>query len=330
MENRPLILVTDRFDYSLENLFNQIEEADCRYQKDLFDDEALLAKARVLIIRTTTKIDEKLLKKARSLQFVITSTSGFDHIDLKATAQRGVRCFHISEAHGDSVAEFTFLLILAVCRRFSLACTQIEKGAWNKQFLLGQELRGQSLGIIGLGRVGSRVARIAGAFGMKVSAFDPYVQEVQPGVTMLGFEELMRSSDIVTLHVPKTKKTFHMIKKESLQWMGPESRLVNMSRGDVVNQRDLIEHLGENPLFGVGLDVFQKEPLPVSSPLLKFPNVVLTPHIGGSTSRSLEKSSRLALEKALALLKGKVTNGELPPKTSWYENGNELSYINPV
>lgn len=319
MKNRPLILVTDRFDYSLEFLFNQVEEADCRYQKNLFDDEALLAEARVLIIRTGTKINRNLLKKTLALKFVITSTGGFDHIDLKAADQRGVRCFYIPEIHGDSAAEFTFLLMLAVCRKFSLARTQIEKGVWEKQFLLGEELRGRNLGIIGLGRVGSRVARIAEAFGMRVSAFDPYVEETQPGVTMLGFEELMRTSDIISLHVPKTKKTCHMIKKESLQWMGPEAKLINMSRGDVINQKDLIEHLSENPLFGVGLDVFQKEPLPANSPLLKFPNVVLTPHIGGSTGDLLKKSSQLALKKALDLLRGEAVDGELPPQVSWYE-----------
>ena len=280
MGNGPLILVTDRFDYSMGVLFSSLKEADCRYQKNLFEDESLLAKARILIIRTGTKVDKNLLEKAASLEFVITSTSGFDHIDLKTASQRGVRCFHIPEVHGSSVAEFTFLLILAVCRKLSMARTQIQKAVWERQFLLGQELRNQSLGIIGLGRVGSSVARIAKVFEMEVSAFDPYLEKLQPGVTMLGFEELMRSSDIVSLHVPKTKKTCHMIKKESLQWMGTQAKLINTSRGDIINQQDLIEHLSENPLFGVGLDVFQKEPLPGNSPLLKFPNVVLTPHIG--------------------------------------------------
>ncbi len=319
MKNPPLILVTNRFDYSLEVLFPQIEEADCRYRKNLFEDEALLGKARVLIIRTGTKIDKNLLKKALSLEFVITATSGFDHIDLQAAGERGVRCFYVPEVQGRSVAEFTLLLILAVCRRFSLARTQIQEGMWDKRLLLGEELQSQSLGIIGLGRVGQSVAQIAGTLGMGVSAFDPYLEKPQPGVTMLGFEELMRSSDIVSLHVPKTKRTHHMIKRESLQWMGSEAKLINMSRGDTIHQGDLIEHLRENPRFGVGLDVFQKEPLPAESPLLRFHNVVLTPHIGGSTRESLKRSSSSALEKALALLRGETVEGELPPKGSWYE-----------
>ena len=320
MKNHPLILVTDRFDYSLRILLSQIKEADCRYQEDLFINKKLLAKAEIIIIRTGTKIDRDFLRKTSSLKFIITGTSGFDHIDLKATGQKGVRCFHLPDIQTRAVTELTFFMILAVCRKIPLAWEQIQRGVWERQFLLGEEIGGQRLGIVGLGRVGGSVARIAKAFGMEVSAFDPYLEKSQSGVSMLGFEELMKSSDIVSFHVPKTKKTRQMIKRETLQWMSPCAKLINMSRGDVVNQKDLINHLEENPHFKVGLDVFQAEPLSLDSPLLKFQNVVLTPHIGGSTEESLKESSKLALKKALDLLRGQKTDGELPPRVPWYED----------
>ena len=318
MKDRPLLLVTGRFDYKQKLMLGQIREADCRYQEHPLQNGSLLAGAQALVIRSQTRVDQKLLEKAPSLRFVVTATSGFDHIDLKATRKRSIRSFHVPETQVVSVAEFTFLMILATCRKFNLAGRQIQKKEWNRDELLGASLAGKSLGIIGLGRVGRQVARIARAFGMRTLAFDPYIENCDPNVAMLGFEELMKSSDVVSLHVPGTKKTCGMINKQSLQWMGPCAKLINLSRGDVINQEDLIWHLKKNPHFVAGLDVFEREPLAPDSPLPGLNNVILSPHIGACTKEALGDSSRKALKKALALLRNETVDGELPPKAPWY------------
>ena len=318
MKDRPLVLVTGRFDYKQKLMLGKIQEADCRYLDHPLQSESLLAGAQALVIRSQTRVDQKLLKKAPSLRFVVTATSGFDHIDLKATEKRSIRSFHVPETQVVSVAELTFLMILASCRKFNRAAWQIQKNQWNRDELLGESLVGKNLGIIGLGRVGKQVARIAQAFGMKVLAFDPYIENHDPNVTMLGFEELMKSSHVVTLHVPKTKKTCKMINKQSLQWMSPYAKLINLSRGDVINQGDLIWHLKKNPHFVAGLDVFEKEPLAQDAPLPGLNNVILSPHIGACTKEAFEDSSRKALKKALALLRNETVDGQLPPKAPWY------------
>ncbi|MCJ8277710.1 MAG: hypothetical protein HRT44_05525 [Bdellovibrionales bacterium] len=167
-------------------------------------------------------------------------------------------------------------------------------------------------------RVGIEGAKRAQALGLKVRAFDPYIEEHDPEIPMMGFEELMRSSDIITLHVPKTKKTRHMIKAETLSWMSTDSLLVNMSRGDVIHEEDLIKHLIENKNFFAALDVFEREPLSKESALIDLPNVVLSPHVGASTEEALKASSQESVSRARDWLNNKALPGSLPPKAHWW------------
>ena len=316
----PLVLVTNRFDPHLRFKLPQMKHARFVYVDDLFASDSQLDQAQGIIIRSSTHVDDRLLKVAKNLKFVITGTSGFDHLNLETLKERSVRCFHIPESQSVAAAELTLLMILATARKFSLSQEQLKKGDWQRSLLLGRQIAGQQLGLVGLGRVGQQVAVRAQALGMVVCAFDPYLESVVPGVTMLGFEELMRSSDVISLHVPKTKKTRHMIKKETLSWMDTDACLINMSRGDVVNEPDLIAHLQGHPDFRAGLDVFAKEPLDASSVLLKMSNVVATPHIGASTKEALRESSAKSVELAEALILGQNVSGELPPKESWFSD----------
>ncbi len=316
----PLVLITNRFDDHLRLKLPQIKDADCRYVSNLTSETELLSKATALVIRTSTVIDRDFLKKTPHLKFIVTATSGFDHIDLKAAEASSIGVFHVPETQTIAAAELTIAMIFNCARKQTLAARQLQKGDWQRSLLLGRQIQGLNLGIIGFGRVGSEVARRAQALGMTVSIYDPFLQnEVPEGVTPLGFEELMRASDVVSLHVPKTKTTRHMIKKETLGWLDTSAMLINMSRGDVINETDLIEHLIENPEFSAGLDVFAKEPLVKKSRLLELPNVWLTPHIGASTEEALKNSSSTALNKVLALLKGEAVSGALPPDALWYE-----------
>lgn len=318
MKTKPLILITNRFDENLRLKLSSFKEAQFVYVKNIFADEELLSQATGVVIRSSTQVDTEFLNKAKKLEFVITATSGFDHIDLEQAGEKGVRCFHVPETQSVAAAELTILLMLGACRKFTLASHQLHKGDWQRSLLLGKQLAGQSLGIIGLGRVGQEVAKRARALGLKVCANDPYIREHDPEIPMLGFEELMRSCDIVSLHVPKTKKTRHMVKKDTLKWMSPESILINMSRGDVINEADLTEYLISTPSFCVGLDVYAREPLVTKSKLLSLTNVILTPHIGASTEEALQQSSLKAIEKVISVLKGDSVLGELPPKEPWF------------
>mgnify|MGYP003683214793 CR=1 FL=1 len=316
MSKKPVVLITNRFDHGTYLLLKSDKEVDFYYNKNLNELSEHFNSCKGLIVRSSTKIDAEFLKSFPQLEFVITGTSGFDHLNFKALEERGIKSFHIPETQSIAAAELTIMMIFAACRKFSLAQKQLKQGVWERQILLGKQVSGQTLGIIGLGKVGSQVAQRAQALGMKVQAFDPYIEDSQ--VSMLGFEELMRSSDIVSLHVPKTKKTYQMIKKETLEWMSPQAILVNMSRGDVVKEEDLVRHLSENPSFTASLDVFEKEPLSLSSPLLKLNNVVLSPHIGASTEEALKASSEKSVSMSRELLKGKAVEGELPPNTLWW------------
>lgn len=314
----PLVLITNRFDESLKLKLPQLKDADCRYVKNITQQVDLLQKANALVIRSSTKVDKDFLNKTPHLKFLVTATSGFDHIDLQAAKDMGLRVFHVPETQSVAAAELTIAMIFNCARLWTKANAQLRKGDWQRSLLLGRQVTGLQLGLVGLGRVGREVAQRARGLGMKVSAFDPYIEDEVSDVTMLGFEELMRTSDVVSLHVPKTKETFQMIKKETLEWMNTSAILINMSRGDVINEADLTVHLLENPEFMAGLDVFAKEPLVLKSRLLELTNVCLTPHIGASTKEALRASSEKALNKVLSLLKGETVEGELPPKAQWW------------
>ncbi len=318
--SQDLVLVTNRFDNDLRVRLPQLPEADFRYVKSIAEDTEALSQAAALIVRSSTHIDKDFLNKTPQLKYIVTATSGFDHIDLRAAKQAGVRVFHIPETQTTAAAELTIAMIFNCSRKWTLANQQIRKGQWERSLLLGRQVSGMHLGIIGLGRVGRAVAEKAMPLGMTVSAFDPYLEKEVKGVTMLGYEELMRTADVVSLHVPKTKETFQMVKKETLQWMNTSAILINMSRGDVINENDLIEHLVEHPEFTAGLDVYAKEPLVLKSRLLELTNVCLAPHIGASTEEALKASSQAAVDKVIDLLSGKTPTGELPPQVEWWTN----------
>lgn len=315
---KPLILVTQRFDSQVLALAQALSDVQVEFIDKLTPQHPLLAQAQALIVRSSQRIDSDFISAAPQLRFLITATSGFDHLDLSAAEKKGVRCFHTPQAQVQSAAEMTLLLILATQRQMRRSDMQMRSGVWRREELIGRTLVGQQLGIVGLGRVGQKVAEMARVLGLQVVAYDPYLQDPLPWISMLGYEELMRTSDIVSLHVPQTARTRHMIKKETLSWMDPESTLINMSRGDVVLESDLIDQLMKYPHFSAGLDVYQREPLAKDSLLLKLTNVVLSPHIGATTREALKSSSQMALDKAIALLKGESVGDELPPQALWY------------
>lgn len=287
-----------------------------------------LKDSNALIIRSRTKINAEVLAQAPMLKVIVTSTSGFDHIDFTATQKNSITVMHTPDANAQSAAELTWLLVLACSRKFTQASTQLKKGEWNRDVLAGSTLFGKTYGVVGLGRIGSRVAKFARAFEMDVIAFDPYVEPedfAKATAERVSVEELFRRADIVSLHVPATPETKKMINFRALEGASSDLILVNTSRGDVVNEPELIKALEQKLIKAVGLDVFASEPLAPSSPLLKMPQVVLSPHVGATTVEAFAASSSEAAIKIIDFLENGRSIDVLPPKTSWFAHNGSLS-----
>lgn len=242
----------------------------------------------VLIVRSRTKVGRDVIEKGTRLKVVARSGTGLDNIDVAAAAARGVKVVNTPESLVEAVSEHTILLLLALSRKLTLADSSLKQGNWSKENILGVELKGKTLGIVGLGRVGRRVGEIAGAIGMSINAYDvvPIPPETiqRVGAKLVDIDSLFSSSDFVTLHVPLTEETRHMVDARRLGLMRRGSFLINTSRGGVIDEAALTAALEEGRLGGAALDVFEKEP--PTGDILKAPNIIVTPHIGGQTAEA--------------------------------------------
>ena len=253
--------------------------------------EELLAVAGgydAFIVRSRTKIDRQVLEKASNLKLVARAGTGLDNVDVEYAKSRGVAVANSPESLVEGVAEHVLLLMLALSRKLVEADVGTRSGKWEKNSLTGRELKGKVLGIVGLGRIGRRIAEFAKAIGMSVLFYDviPIPPEVASGLgaRVVGLDELFRSSDFITLHVPMTPDTAHMVGSSRLSQMKPGSFIINTSRGGVIDEEALAAALREKQIAGAALDVFEKEP--PSGAILSAPSVILTPHIGGQTQEA--------------------------------------------
>lgn len=280
-----------------------------------------LIDCHALIIRSRTRIESELLKKAKNLQVIITATSGFDHIDLEATSHWGITVMHTPNANIECAAQLTWALILACSHQLQPAMKMTQSGHWQREKIIGLELFQKTLGIVGLGRIGGRVAQIAQAFQMNVIAYDPYIEDSQFkkfNVQKSSYHQVLQTSDVICFHVPKTQETELMLQKPQLDFMKPTAILVNTSRGSLLNENDLIQHIQQEKIRAVGLDVFQIEPLPEQSELLQFKNVMTTPHIGANSEDAFYKASQIAAYKLVSFFLDGSTSDTLPPRAAWY------------
>lgn len=316
------VLITDRFAqdvflYLQQQTQFEVVRADSPKHLPLEH----LVSAHALIIRSGTAITEELLKKARNLQVIITATSGFDHIDLAATQKWGVTVMHTPTANIESAAQLTWGLVLTCSNKILTAHRRVKAGEWDRTNLIGMELNGRVYGIVGLGRIGTRVCQLAQAFGMNVVAFDPYQEDEhfeKHKVQRFSYEEVLKTADVVSFHVPKTLETEYMLNRSQFEYLHRGLILINTSRGSVIKENDLVEALENGWIRAAGLDVFEKEPLPRSSKLLNDPNVVLTPHIGATTEDAFYKASNIAAQKLVAFFMDGSTSDTLPPQVPWY------------
>jgi D-3-phosphoglycerate dehydrogenase len=266
-----------------------------------------LPEANALVVRSDTKVTDELMALAPHLRVIGRAGIGVDNIDLAAATRRGIPVLNAPGANTVSAAEHAVALLLALVRRVPQAAHSMSEGRWDRSAFAGVELRGKTLGVIGLGRVGAHVAGIARAIGMKVIAHDPFLPATRAkdlGVALLPLDDVLSQADVVTLHLPLTKETRGMIGKERLARMKPGALLINAARGELVDEAALIAALSDHRLGGAGLDVFAQEPLPADAPLRKLEPVVLTPHVAASTR---EAQDRAAVEIGQAVLAALVT-----------------------
>jgi D-3-phosphoglycerate dehydrogenase / 2-oxoglutarate reductase len=289
-----------------------------------------LESADALIVRSAVQADAGLLAHANKLRVIGRAGVGVDNIDLDAATRKGIAVMNTPGANAVAVAEQTIGMMLAMARHLCRADALMHAGRWEKKSLQGTELRGKTLGIIGLGRIGMEVARRAGAFNMELVAHDPFVSVTvakEQGIRLAALDELYGAADYITLHVGLTPQTAGMINSASLAKMKKGVRLVNCARGELVNEGDLAEALKSGQLGAAAIDVFEEEP-PENSPLLALQNVVLTPHIGGSTHEAQEAVGVQIAQQVKEYLKhGVIQNAVNVPSVSAEEYTEMQPYI---
>ncbi len=283
--------------------------------------EVLLEKAReydALVTLLTDRVDCNLIKEGQPrLRIIAQYAVGYDNIDLECATKYGVYVTNTPGVLTEAVADFTWGLILAVTRRIVEADDFVRSGKWYKTgtgwhplMMLGFEVNGKTLGIIGMGRIGRAVAERAKGFNMKILYYDsrrlPREEEERLNARYATLEELLRESDIVSLHVPLTKETYHLIGERELKMMKKTAYLINTARGKVVDNMALARALEEGWIAGAGIDVFEEEPLPPDHPLTKLKNVVLAPHAASATTETRTRMAMLVADNLIAFLKGEV------------------------
>ncbi|MCW2693009.1 MAG: D-3-phosphoglycerate dehydrogenase [Mycobacterium sp.] len=261
-----------------------------------------LATADAVIVRSATKIDAEAIAAAPRLRVVARAGVGLDNVDIKAATARGVMVVNAPTSNIVSAAEHAIALLLAVARNVAPANEALRQGQWKRSKYTGVEIAGKTLGVVGLGRIGVLVAQRMSAFGVNLIAYDPYVQPAraaQLGVRLVPLEDLLRESDFITIHLPKTPETAGLIGAEQLRMVKPSVRIVNAARGGLIDEAALAEAVLEGRVAGAGVDVFAAEPT-TSSPLFASERIVVTPHLGASTDEAQEKAG-LAVARSVAL-----------------------------
>jgi len=314
---RPHILITRRLPSSVLARLGAVCEIDLHTGELAISTEDLLTRVRgkqALMCLLTDRVDDAALEAGRDLRIVANVAVGYDNIDVAAASRRGIIVTNTPDVLTGAVAEFTWGLILSVTRRIPEGERLVRRGEWKGWalgFMLGSELRGKQLGIVGMGRIGMAVASCAPVFGMSVAystteAVDPgsYAGAVPlPPMRSMPLDELLATSDVVTLHVPLTPATRHLIDRTALARMKRSAYLINTARGPVVDEEALAWALGEHLIAGAALDVYEREPR-VHPGLHAFENVVLAPHLGSATTETRTAMADLAARNVIAVLAG--------------------------
>ena len=262
--------------------------------------------SEIVVIRSATKLSKEVLDKAEQLKIIARCGVGIDNVDLDFAKSKNIFVTNAPSANLISVVELTVALIISASRKLSLADSHLKKGEWNRSEFLGYELYGKTLGIVGFGKAGRLVADRMKSFGMSIVFYDPYVTDWNGSEESVELDDLLRTADVVSIHVIKTKDTENLISKDMLDLVKPSSIIVNTSRGGVLDEDYLFELLESEKIFGAGLDVYSNEP-PENVDRYNGLNLVTTPHIGASTNEAQLKAGLETIENIKKILAGDET-----------------------
>ena len=264
--------------------------------------------AAVAFLVRACAVTRRVIEATPALRIIARHGSGVDSVDVAAATEHGIPVTITGAANSAAVSEFTLALMLALCRAIPAMDSSMRRGEWARDSFVGGELEGKTLGVIGLGNIGGRVARHAGGFGMRVLATDPQVtSEVAKswGAELVPLTALLAEADFITLHVRLTDATRHLIDRTAIAQMRAGVRIINTARGEVIDEAALLEGLRSGRVAGAALDTFEREPLPADHPMRGLPNVVLAPHVAGQTQESLRGMARGAAQAILDELAGR-------------------------
>jgi D-3-phosphoglycerate dehydrogenase len=309
-DRRPVVLIAEELAPSaLEVLADDfdVRHVDGTDRPKLL---AALADAHAVIVRSATQIDAEAIAAAPRLRVVARAGVGLDNVEVAAATARGVMVVNAPTSNIVSAAEQAVALLLAVARHTASASTSLKAGEWKRSKYTGVELSGKTVGVVGLGRIGVLFAQRMAGFGVRLIAYDPYVQPARAaalGVRLVGLDELLRESDFISIHLPKTPETVGLVGAKELATVKLGVRIVNAARGGLIDEQALADAIADGRVAGAGIDVFSKEPC-VASPLFAFDNVVVTPHLGASTVEAQDKAG-LAVARSVKL----ALDGEFVP-----------------
>ena len=286
------VLVSDPIDQAGIDILSQVAQVDQRTGLSPEDLIGIIGDYDGLMIRSGTQVTADVIAAANQLKIIGRAGVGVDNVDVPAATQRGVLVVNSPEGNTIAAAEHALAMMLSLSRHVPQAHAGMRNGQWDRKKYVGNELYKKTLGVVGLGKIGSHVARVARAMGMQVIAYDPFIaadraQQMQVSLTQL--DELFRTADYITLHIPRTKDTENLVNAELLRSMKSTARIVNCARGGIVDEADLAEAVDNGVIAGAGLDVYASEPLAADSPLRSVERgLVLTPHLGASTEEAQE------------------------------------------
>ncbi|MBW7473485.1 phosphoglycerate dehydrogenase [Paenibacillus oenotherae] len=286
----------------------------------LSEDElvAIIGEYDALLVRSQTRVTPRIMEAGKQLKVVGRAGVGVDNIDLNAATQRGIIVINAPDGNTITTCEHTFAMIMAVARHIPQAYQKTVSGVWDRKSFLGVELRNKVLGVMGMGRIGSEVAKRAKAFGMEIWGYDPFLTEERAealGIRLSTVDDIVRNADFMTVHTPLTPETRHMIGRNQFEVMKKGMRIVNCARGGIIDELALVEAIEQGIVAGAAFDVFEVEPPAADHPFLKLPQVIVTPHLGASTVEAQENVAIDVSEQVLNILRGKpfINAVNMPP-----------------
>ncbi len=317
---KPKVLVSDPISQRGVDALAEGGLLDVTFQPGLPHDELLkiIPQYSALVVRSQTKVGADVIAAAKKLKAIGRAGVGVDNVDVDAATQRGIVVMNTPGGNTVSTAEHAFSLLVSMARNIPQADASVKSGKWDRKSFQGVELNGKTLAVLGMGRIGTEVAKRALAFGMRVLAYDPYLSEARARSLQVelveNLDDAIPQADFITMHMPLTDETRHMLDARRLGLMKKGARVVNCARGGLVDEKALAEHLASGHLAGAALDVFEEEPPEAGSPLRSLPNIVFTPHLGASTAEAQESVGiEIAQTIRAAILDGTINNAVNAP-----------------